>query len=117
LVTLVGSEPAEAAHGNQSPAPVHVPVNRSASTGALTFLLGVKALRASEARRRPDRGLRRNHARYRVLHPVGKGMGRSHAGHSPGTPVLDACRGERTTGPLIVRPITGNPSIGATSIA
>ena len=47
---------------------------------------------------------------HRVLHLVGKG-------NKPATMpltvpvlrVLEACRGERTTGPLILRPLTGNP--------
>jgi hypothetical protein len=45
-----------------------------------------------------------------VLHLVGKG-------NKPATMpltvpvlrVLEACRGQRTTGPLILRPLTGNP--------
>jgi hypothetical protein len=47
---------------------------------------------------------------YRLLHLVGKG-------HKPATMpvtvpvlrVLEACRGQRTSGPLIRRPVSGNP--------
>ncbi|SOC57708.1 integrase/recombinase XerD [Ornithinimicrobium cerasi] len=75
--------------------------------GALAYLLGINALRASQdaAVRIEDytdvlRG-------QRVLHLVGKG-------NKPATmpltvpvlPVLEACRGERTTGPLILRPLS-----------
>ena len=78
--------------------------------GALAFLLGINALRASEAAavRIEDYGdtLRG----YRVLRLVGKG-------NKPATmpvtvPVLralEACRGTRTEGPLILRPHSGNP--------
>jgi site-specific recombinase XerD len=78
--------------------------------GALAFLLGINALRASEAA-----GVRIEHYAetlrgHRVLHLVGKG-------NKPATMpltvpvlrVLEACRGDRTAGPLILRPMTGKP--------
>lgn len=77
---------------------------------ALAYLLGINALRASEvaAVRIGDYAdVLRGH---RVLHLVGKG-------NKPATmpltvPVLrvqEACRGERTTGRLVLRPLSGNP--------
>ena len=78
--------------------------------GALAYLLGINALRASEAaavRIEDFRDTQRNH---RVLHLVGKG-------NKPATQPLTAavlrqletCRGDRTFGPLILRPYSGNP--------
>jgi integrase/recombinase XerD len=77
--------------------------------GALAYLLGINALRASEAAVRIEdyaetlRG-------HRVLHLIGKG-------NKPATMpltvpvlrVLEACRGERTSGPLVLRPMSGDP--------
>ncbi len=78
--------------------------------GALAYLLGINALRASEAaavRIEDYAGHLRGH---RVLHLVGKG-------NKPATMpltvpvlrVLEACRGQRTAGPLVLRPLTGKP--------
>lgn len=78
--------------------------------GALAYLLGINALRASEAaavRIQDYSDVLRGH---RVLHLVGKG-------NKPATMpltvpvlrVLEACRGERTTGPLVLRPLSGKP--------
>jgi integrase/recombinase XerD len=78
--------------------------------GALAYLLGINALRASEAaavRIEDYAEIMRGH---RVLHLVGKGT-------KPATmpltvPVLrtlEACRGQRTEGPLILRPVSGKP--------
>jgi integrase/recombinase XerD len=73
--------------------------------GALAFLLGINALRASEAaavRIEDDRETLRGH---RVLHLVGKGN--KPATMPPTVPVLrvlEACRGEWTEGPLVLRP-------------
>jgi integrase/recombinase XerD len=75
--------------------------------GALAYLLGINALRASEATavRIEDYETLRGH---RVLHLVGKG---SKPATMPVTVpvlrVLEACRGQRTTGPLILRPTSG----------
>ncbi|HEY5247998.1 MAG TPA: tyrosine-type recombinase/integrase [Dermatophilaceae bacterium] len=78
--------------------------------GALAYLLGINALRASEAAAVRIQGYADTLRGYRVLHLVGKG-------NKPATMpltvpvlrVLEACRGQRTTGPLILRPVTGNP--------
>jgi integrase/recombinase XerD len=78
--------------------------------GALAFLLGINALRASEAAAVRVEDYADTLRGYRVLHLVGKG-------NKPATMpltvpvlrVLEACRGERTSGPLIRRPVSGNP--------
>jgi len=78
--------------------------------GALAYLLGINALRASEAasvRIEDYADILRGH---RVLHLVGKG-------NKPATMpltvpvlrVLEACRGQRTCGPLVLRPVSGQP--------
>jgi integrase/recombinase XerD len=78
--------------------------------GALTFLLGINALRASEAAAVRIEDYAETLRGHRVLHLVGKG-------NKPATMpltvpvlrVLDACRGDRSSGALILRPQTGNP--------
>ena len=78
--------------------------------GALAFLLGMNALRASEAVAVRIEGYAETLRGHRVLHLVGKG-------NKPATtpltvPVLrtlEPCRGERTAGRLILRPLTGDP--------
>lgn len=78
--------------------------------GALAYLLGINALRASEAASVRIEDYSETLRGYRVLHLVGKG-------NKPATMpitvpvlrVLEACRGQRTEGPLILRPITKNP--------
>lgn len=78
--------------------------------GALAFLLGINALRASETAAVQIEDYRETMRGHRVLHLVGKG-------NKPATMpltvpvlrVLEACRGERTEGPLVLRPISGNP--------
>jgi integrase/recombinase XerD len=73
--------------------------------GALTFLLGINALRASEAAAVRIEVYADTLRGHRVLHLVGKD-------NKPATmpvtvPVLrvpEACRGERTDGPLILPP-------------
>jgi len=78
--------------------------------GALAFLLGINALRASEAAAVRIEDYQETLRGHRVLHLVGKG-------NKPATMpltvpvlrVLEACRGERTDGRLILRPVTGNP--------
>jgi site-specific recombinase XerD len=78
--------------------------------GALAFLLGINALRASEAAAVQIEDYAETLRGHRVLHLIGKG-------NKPATMpitvpvlrVLEACRGERTSGPLILRPLTGNP--------
>ena len=78
--------------------------------GALAYLLGINALRASEAAAVRIEDYAETLRGHRVLHLVGKG-------NKPATMpitvpvllVLEACRGERTTGPLILRSNSGNP--------
>jgi integrase/recombinase XerD len=78
--------------------------------GALAFLLGINALRASEAAAVRIEHYADTLRGHRVLHLVGKG-------NKPATMpltvpvlrVLEACRGERTEGPLVLRPMSGKP--------
>jgi integrase/recombinase XerD len=78
--------------------------------GALAYLLGINALRASEAAAVRIEDYRETLRGHRVLRLVGKG-------NKPATMpitvpvlrVLEACRGDRTTGPLVLRPNSGNP--------
>lgn len=78
--------------------------------GALAHLLGINALRASEAAAVRIGDYRETLRGRRVLHLVGKG-------NKPATMpltvpvlrVLEARRGDRLAGPLILRPLTGNP--------
>ncbi len=78
--------------------------------GALAFLLGINALRASEAAAVRIEHYADTLRGHRVLHLVGKG-------NEPATmpltvPVLrvqEACRGQRTSGPLVLRPVSGKP--------
>jgi len=89
---------------------VQVAQTISVHHGALAYLLGINTLRASEAaavRIEDYAGTLRG---YRVLHLVGKG-------NKPATMpitvpvlrVLEACRGQRTCGPLVLRPVSGQP--------
>jgi integrase len=78
--------------------------------GALAFLLGINALRASEAAAVRIEDYADTLRGYRVLHLVGKS-------NKPATMpltvpvlrVLEACRGQRVDGPLIRRPLSGRP--------
>ncbi|MGB8382645.1 MAG: site-specific integrase [Dermatophilaceae bacterium] len=78
--------------------------------GALAYLLGINALRASEAAAVRIEDYVDTLRGYRVLHLIGKG-------NKPATMpitfpvlrVLEACRGQRNTGPLIRRPVSGRP--------
>src|SRR6476620_6965804 len=78
--------------------------------GALAYLLGINALRASEAAAVRIEDYRETLRGHRVLHLVGKG-------NKPATMpltvpvlrVLEACRGQRVCGPLILRPVSGRP--------
>lgn len=78
--------------------------------GALAYLLGINALRASEAAAVRIEDYAETLRGHRVLRLVGKG-------NKPATMpitvpvlrVLEVCRGERTSGQLILRPLTGKP--------
>ena len=82
--------------------------------GALAFLFGIKALRASEAAAVRIEDYAETLRGHRVLHLVGKG-------NKPATMpvtvpvlrVLQACRGERTSGPLV--PASAHPQAGRPS--
>jgi site-specific recombinase XerD len=77
---------------------------------ALAYMLGINALRASEAAAVRIEDYAETLRGHRVLHLVGKG-------NKPATMpltvpvlrVLEACRGERTEGPLVLRPVSGKP--------
>jgi site-specific recombinase XerD len=78
--------------------------------GALAFLLGINALRASEAAAVRIEHYRETLRGHRVLHLIGKGAKSATMPLTvPVLRVLEACRGERTQGPLILRPLTANP--------
>ena len=76
----------------------------------VAYLLGIHALRATEATAVQIEDYAESLRGHRVLRLVGKG-------DKPSTrpvtvPVLrvrEACRGERTEGPLVLRPLTGSP--------
>jgi integrase/recombinase XerD len=78
--------------------------------GALAYLPGINAVRASEAAAVRIEDYADTLRGYRVLHLVGKG-------NKPATMpltvpvlrVLEACRGQRATGRLILRPSSGRP--------
>jgi integrase/recombinase XerD len=78
--------------------------------GALAYLLGINALRASEASAVRIEDYAETLRGHRVLRLVGKG-------NKPATMpitvpvlrILEACRGERTEGRLILRPNSKNP--------
>lgn len=78
--------------------------------GALAHLLGINALRASEAAAVRIEDYRETLRGHRVLRLVGKG-------NKPATMpltvpvlrVLEACRGERSNGPLVLRPLSLKP--------
>jgi integrase len=78
--------------------------------GALAQVLGITALRASEAAAVRIEDYADTLRGHRVLHLVGKG---NRPATMPVTvPVLralEACRGRRTTGPLVLRPVSGKP--------
>lgn len=78
--------------------------------GALAYLLGINALGASEAASVRIEDYAETMRGHRVLHLVGKGDKPATMPLTvPVLRVLEACRGERTTGPLILRPKSGRP--------
>ena len=71
---------------------------------------GYNALRASEAGAVRIENYAETLRRYRVLHLVGKdNKAPTMSLTVPVLRVLEACRGQRTSGPLILRPVSGNP--------
>lgn len=78
--------------------------------GALAYLLGINALRASEAAAVCIEDYRETLRGHRVLHLVGKGDKPATMPLTvPVLRVMEACRGERTAGRLVLRPLSGNP--------
>jgi integrase/recombinase XerD len=76
----------------------------------LAYLLGINALRASEAAAVRIEDYADTLRGYRVLHLVGKGNKPASMPLTvPVLRVLEACRGQRTSGPLVLRPISGQP--------
>ena len=78
--------------------------------GALAYLPGINVLRASEAAAVGLEDYQETLRGHRVLHLTGKG---SKPATMPLTvPVIrvpEACRGQRTGGPLVLWPVSGNP--------
>lgn len=78
--------------------------------GALAYLLGINALRASEAAAVRIEDYAESLRGYRVLHLIGKGNRPATMPLTvPVLRILELCRGSRVEGPLILRPMTGNP--------
>ncbi|MDQ3325000.1 MAG: tyrosine-type recombinase/integrase [Actinomycetota bacterium] len=78
--------------------------------GALAYLLGINALRASEAAAVRIEDYQETLRGHRVLHLVGKGNKPATMSLTvPVLRVLEACRGERSQGALILRPLSGKP--------
>jgi integrase/recombinase XerD len=72
--------------------------------------LGINALRASEAAAVRIEDYAETLRGHRVLHLVGKGDKPATMPLTvPVLRVLEACRSERTSGPLILRPMSGKP--------
>ncbi len=73
---------------------------------ALAYLLGINALRAFEAAAVRIEDYGETLRGHRVLHLVGKGSKPATMPLTvPVLRVLEACRGQRTEGPLVLRPI------------
>jgi len=78
--------------------------------GALAYLLGINALRASEAAAVRIEDYVDTLRGHRVLHLIGKGSKPATMPLTvPVLRVLEACRGDRTEGPLVLRSLTGKP--------
>ena len=74
--------------------------------GALAYLLGINALRATEAGAVRIEDYRETLRGHRVLHLVGKGAKPATMPLTvPVLRVLEVCRGNRTEGPLVLRPL------------
>ena len=78
--------------------------------GALAYLPGINALRASEAAAVRIEDYVDTLRGYRVLHLVGKGSKPATMPLTvPVLRVLEACRGQLDSGPLVLRPVSGEP--------
>jgi len=77
---------------------------------ALAYLLGINALRASEAAAVRIEDYADTLRGDRVLHLVGKGNKPATVPITVPVPrVLEACRGQRVSGPLVLRPVSLKP--------
>jgi site-specific recombinase XerD len=89
---------------------LHIAQTLSVHHGALAYLLGINALRASEAAAVRIEDYQDTLRGHRVLHLVGKGAKPATMPVTvPVLRVLEACRGQRTHGPLVLRPNSGEP--------
>jgi site-specific recombinase XerD len=78
--------------------------------GALAYLLGINALRASEAAAVRIEDYQETLRGHRVLHLIGKGSKPATMPITvPVLRVLESCRGDRSEGPLILRPNSRKP--------
>ena len=78
--------------------------------GALAYLLGINALRAAEAAAVRIENYAGTLGGHRVLHLVGKATEPATMPLTvPVLRVIEACRGQRTEGPLVLRPTSGKP--------
>jgi integrase len=77
--------------------------------GALTYLLGINALRASEAAAVRIEDYRETLRGHRVLHGWQGQQATTMPLTVPVLRVLEVCRGERAEGPLILRQLSGKP--------
>ena len=78
--------------------------------GAVAYLLGINALRASEAAAVRIEDYAETLRGHRVLHLVGNGTKPATMPLTvPALRTLEACRGQRTEGPLVLRPVSAKP--------
>ena len=76
----------------------------------MAFLLGINALRAPKLPSSASKTYQETLRGHRVLHLVGKGTKSATMPLTvPVLRVLEACRGSRTSGPLVLRPNSGKP--------
>lgn len=76
----------------------------------MAYLLGINALRASEAAAVRIEDYADTLRGHRVIHLVGKGdKPTTMPSTVPVLRVLNACRGRRASGPLALRPLSGKP--------
>lgn len=89
---------------------LQVAQTRTVHHGALAYLLGINALRASEAAAVRIEDYAETLRGHRVLHLVGKGNKPAIMPITvPVLRVLETCRGQRTSGRLVLRPVAGKP--------
>jgi integrase len=90
--------------------PQQEPTARRCPCPVTWFLLGIDARRASEAAAVRIEDYQEVLRGHRVLHLIGKGTKPATMPLTvPVIRVLEACRGQRTDGPLVLRPVSENP--------